>query len=232
MCFGRSDMDHEMMSEQLHAFLSLSFELFEYCLYLRSFRCRAAQLISANTNETEKSKILQDAKEEWGIVCELEASAPTKVWLHQACLYVSWQSYRELMVTFERSNWTMSSDIAAAVGAWYPAWTQSANIESMFREMECSLRKSGCGKDSLPNLGAVAIRALERRVCSGDEDCPRTIKLNDSDWSCKMVRGLKNRMFNPAAFSPCFSSEFFLQKPILNSGCKQSKARISEWMTS
>ena len=130
-------------------------------------------------------------------MCELEASPATKVWLHQSCLFVSWQVYRELMATFESNNWTMSSDIEAALRAWYPAWTQSANIESMFREMECSLRKSGCGKDSLPNLGAVAIRALERRVCCG-EDSPR---------------GLKNRMFNPAACTPCFLSGNLREKP-------------------
>ena len=205
-------MDHEMMTEQLHAYLALSFELFEYCLYLRSFPCRAAALISAQCSEDEKKKCLEEAKEEWRIVCELEASPATKVWLHQSCLFVSWQVYRELMATFESNNWTMSSDIEAALRAWYPAWTQSANIESMFREMECSLRKSGCGKDSLPNLGAVAIRALERRVCCG-EDSPRPVKLNDADWSGKTVRGLKNRMFNPAACTPCFLSGNLREKP-------------------
>ena len=200
--WGRSDLDCNILQEKFNAFLAISCELLEYASYLRHFPCKSAQLILPQCCDEDKRRILEDAKQEWHIICLFEQRPSTRQWLHQNCLYVTYQSYRELMVTCEQNAWTWCSAIEDVIRSWHPSFTQSANLESIFREMEQTVKKTGFAQDSMPNLACVAIRAMERRVCAS-EFAPKTVKLNDQDWDGRSVRGLKARMFNPASVSPC-----------------------------
>ena len=150
-------------------------------------------------------KILADAKQEWEVICNMEASTGTRTWLHSHCLYTTFQCYREFFLVCEKHNFHFSEQIRDAALAWNPPFGQSANLESIFREMEACIRKTGCAHDSLPNLGCVAARALERRIAV-DNEGPKMVRLSENDWCGKTVRGLKHRMFNPAAVSPCLLS--------------------------
>ena len=200
--FSRSDLEQGVLNEQVNAFLTVVFELMEYVLYLRSFPCRCAVLLLQECSEEDKAAVLAAAKEEWEIVLTLESRPGSRTWLHQNCLHTTFQAYRELMLIFERNNYVMGPEIEKAVDAWFPSFSQSANLESVFREMEMSLRRNGFAQDSLPNLGCVAVRALERRICT-EASSPKTIRLTEQDWTGKTIRGLKQRMFNPSSMSPC-----------------------------
>ena len=200
--YSRTDLEQSILHEQMNAYLTAMFELLEYALYLRSFPCTCAQLVLEECSSEDKKKVLAAAKEEWDIIVRMEARPASRTWLHQNCLHVTFQAYRELMLVLERHNFEMCSSIAQAVQAWFPGFSQSANLENIFREMEMCLRKTGFAQDSMPNLGCVAIRALQRRICT-DTSSPTTIKLSEHDWSGRTVRGLKHRMFNPSSISPC-----------------------------
>ena len=150
-------------------------------------------------------KVLADAQLEWDAVCRMEATAGTRTWLHCHCLYTTFQCYREFFLVCEKHECRFNSEIRDAALAWNPPFGQSANLESMFREMESCIRKTGCAHDSLPNLGCVAVRSLERRIAV-DEQGPSTVRLSENDWCGKTIRGLKYRMFNPSGVSPCLLS--------------------------
>ena len=218
--FRRTEMEHEILREQFNAFLTLTHELREYMLYLQSFPTKCACLVAPNCPDHLKDEVLKAARCEWEVVQLLEGRPDSQKLLHTHCLHVKFQTYRELMVVMERENWTCSDLVASTAGAWFPAFSQSSNLESIFREMEAAVKKGGCPQDSLANLACVAVRALDRRICAGT-DSVKTVSLSETDWAGKSVRGLKERMWSPAAAIP---GSFAEPKPlpcipVVNLGC-------------
>ena len=194
-------MEHEILQEQFNAFLTLTHELREYMLYLQSFPAKCACLVAPNCPNHLKEDVLKSARCEWEVVQLLESRADTLKVLHTHCLHVKFQCYRELMIVMERDDFRLTDLVASTAAAWFPAFSQSSNLESIFREMEAAVKKGGCPQESLANLSCVAVRALERRICAGS-DSVKTVSLAESDWAGKSVRGLKERMWSPAAAIP------------------------------
>ena len=194
-------MEYEILREQFHAFLTVTHELREYMLYLESFPTRCACLVAPNCTDDLKEDVFKRARAEWEVVQLLESRTESMKLLHTHCLHVKFQTYRELMIVMERENYVSSDLVTSTVAAWFPAFSQSSNLESIFREMEAAVKRGGCPQESLANLSCVAVRALDRRICAHD-DSVGTVSLSEADWAGKSVRGLKERMWNPAAAIP------------------------------
>ncbi|CAE7789951.1 unnamed protein product [Symbiodinium sp. CCMP2592] len=185
--FRRSSLDYEVLTEQLNGFLSCCHELQEYVLYLRSFPCRAAALCSAEATSEIRCEILKDAKEEYEMIREIEATASGSSVLKQHALHTTFQVYREIMATMQLHDFKDCKAIQDIVQAWYPRWGQSSSLEQVFREMEQATKRVGHVGNSMSNLTCVAVRAMERRVCCGEE-CPQTPSLCEKDWEGQVVR--------------------------------------------
>ena len=203
--FRRSSLDYEVLTEQLNGFLSCCHELQEYVLYLRSFPCRAAAFCSTEATAETRDEILQAAKEEYDMIREIEATPSGPSVLKQHALHTTFQVYREIMATMQLHQFKDCKAIEDIVQAWYPRWGQSSTLEQVFRELEQATKRVGHVGNSMSNLTCVAVRALERRVCSG-EQCPETPSLCEKDWEGQVVRNLKDKMWHPTSAPPCILS--------------------------
>ncbi|CAE7741926.1 unnamed protein product [Symbiodinium sp. CCMP2456] len=186
----RSTLDNEVLKEQVNGFLSCCHELQEYALYLRSFPCRAAAFCSAEATQETRNEILKAAHEEYEMIREIEATAAGSSVLKQHSLHTTFQVYREILATMAMHQFNDCKAIEDIVQAWYPKWGQSSCLEQVFRELEQATKRVGHVENSMPNLTCVAVRALGRRVCGG-EDTPATPSLSEKDWEGQVVRNLK-----------------------------------------
>ena len=199
--FRRSDIAHNMLLEQLKAYLTTTHELREYMLYLESFPSKAACLIAKDCSEELSLQVLRDAKLEWKVVQTLEADTVASKTLRNNCIYVGFRCYREVMTCLEKAGFQVTAEVVETMEAWNPSFSQSSNLEQIFREMEHALKSGGNPQESLSNLSCVAVRALQRRICDAP-DTPNTVQLADAGWCGKCVRGLKERLWSPAAAVP------------------------------
>ena len=201
LTFRRSELEHDILQEQFRAYLTCTHELREYLLYLQSFPCRASCLVASGCPEDLKAAVIQSAREEWAVVQQMESQSCSRKVLNAHCLHVNFVFYREIMVVFERENYVCNDLVLETIAAWFPSFSQSSNLESIFRELENAVKKGGCPQESLANLACVAVRAMQRRICQGP-DAVGTVQLSEADWSGKTVRGLKEKLWNPAAAVP------------------------------
>ena len=198
----RSTLDNEVLKEQLNGFLSCCHELQEYALYLRSFPCRAAAFCSAEATLETRNEILKAAHEEYEMIREIEATASGPSVLKQHSLHTTFQVYREILATMAMHQFKDCKAIEDIVHAWYPKWGQSSCLEQVFRELEQATKRVGHVENSMPNLTCVAVRALGRRVCGG-EDTPSTPCLSEKDWEGQVVRNLKDKIWHPTSAPAC-----------------------------
>lgn len=205
--FRRSSTFQTVLVECLNMYLATCQELLEYFLYLRSCPSKAAALIAPEADSEMQLRILTEMRAEWRMVLRLEAKQATACELHEICRYVRYQSYRELMTVWEKHEWKLHSEALSLTLAWMPEVAWSSNIESLFKEMTSAVRRSGQSDvGSLPNLMAVAIRGLHRRLCIGDSS-PEALKLSKEDWAGAQVPALKTKIFNPASAPTCYLDE-------------------------
>ncbi|CAE7579412.1 unnamed protein product [Symbiodinium sp. CCMP2592] len=223
--FRRSFLDEEVLKEQVLGFLSCCHELLEYALYLRSFPCRAAAFCSTQATAESRSDLLKAAENEYKLIREIEATASGASVLKQHALHTTFQVYREIMATMQMHNFKDCQAIADMVQAWFPRWGQSANLEQIFREMEQATKRVGHVENSMPNLTCVAVRAMSRRVCCGDE-CPATPTLSEKDWEGQVVRNLKDKMWHPTSAPPCKNVRI---DDILKTGTSPIDSMSSMW---
>ncbi|CAE7336219.1 unnamed protein product [Symbiodinium microadriaticum] len=181
--FVRPQHLHKVLPECLTMFLGMTHELNQYGLYLCSMPAQSAGLLSSKAEDEAKSAILESMSREWKLVLSLEAKPQARILLHQHCGYVLYQQYRELMGCFERSGFKLTRDSTDLLHAWFPEVPWSANLESVFGEMQHAIRRSGkADVGSLSNLMSVAIRGLERRVFTDPEENPKPLRLVPDDW--------------------------------------------------
>ena len=196
-------------------FLATTQELLEHFRYLRSSPSKAAALISPQADENSeqtKKLVLSQMKSEWELVLRLEGNPASACELHENCRYVSYHCFRELMAVWEKHAWTVHPEALSLTLAWYPEFAWSSNIESLFKEMTTAVKRSGQSDvGSLPNLMAVAIRGLHRRLCIGDES-PQALTLEKEDWSGPQVSALKPKIFNPTSAPPCDTTATFFHR--------------------
>ncbi|CAE7389174.1 unnamed protein product [Symbiodinium necroappetens] len=169
---------------------------------MRSFPCRAAAFCSTEATSEIREEILKAAEEEYRMIKEIEAAASGASVLKQHGLHTTFQMYREIMATMQLHQFKDCKAIEDIVQAWYPPWGQSSCLEQVFRELEQATKRVGHVGDSMSNLTCVAVRALERRVCS-DEQTPVTPSLCEKDWQGQVVRNLKDKMWHPTSAPAC-----------------------------
>eukprot|EP00439_Symbiodinium_sp_Y106_P034447 s5537_g4.t1 len=178
----------------------------QYSLYLRSSPHCAAALVStkeAEDGETKQS-ILKRMEAEWQVVLSMESKQASALVLATSCYHTRYQHYRETMGCLEMHNFKMTPESKEMVSAWNPSFCQSAALESMFGEMTHAVKQAGradCG--SLPNLHAVSVRSLFRRVCK-QEGSPKALELSKDDWVGPQAAGIKPKVFSPTSAPTCF----------------------------
>ncbi|CAE6939966.1 unnamed protein product [Symbiodinium sp. CCMP2592] len=160
------------------------------------------EVLKEQATAESRSDLLKAAENEYKLIREIEATASGASVLKQHALHTTFQVYREIMATMQMHNFKDCQAIADMVQAWFPRWGQSANLEQIFREMEQATKRVGHVENSMPNLTCVAVRAMSRRVCCGDE-CPATPTLSEKDWEGQVVRNLKDKMWHPTSAPPC-----------------------------
>ena len=202
--FRRCSTFQTVLSESVTMYLCAAQELLEYFLYLRSSPSKAAALIAPESEPEIKRLILSQMKAEWEMILRLEKSPANGAELHEHCRHVCYQCYRELMGAWEQHQWKEHPEAQSLTLSWYPEVAWSSNIESLFKEMTAAVTRSGQSDvGSLPNLMAVAIRGLHRRLCVG-ENTPTALALEKEDWCGAQAPALKPKIFNPSSALPCY----------------------------
>ena len=197
----RRDDQYHLLREHLQLSLCCIYELQSYGLYLQSSPAIFSCLLHEALDESTVSRVLRYLKEEWQLVLKMERQEDTRRILHSMCPHVHHQSFRELHLALSRSSYNLTENFLELVGAWYPKFTGSANIEQVFQAMERSIRQSGCSNTaSLTSLMSVGVRCTAKRLCT-DERSPSTITLSADDFEGPEIRALKDRMWRPASAS-------------------------------
>lgn len=178
----------------------------QYTLYLRSAPHCAAALVSGQEADDGQTKqnILKRMKAEWEVVLQMESRPASAVILTASCHHTRYQHYREVMSCLEKHDYVMTAECKLLLSAWNPSFCQSASLESMFGEMSDAVKRAGradCG--SLPNLHAVGVRSLFRRVCKHDGS-PKALELQKDDWVGPQAAGVKPKVFSPTSAPTCF----------------------------
>ncbi|CAE7232876.1 unnamed protein product [Symbiodinium necroappetens] len=201
--FRRCCTFQTVLSESLGMYLCAAQEFLEHFLYLRSSPSKAAALIAPDSQPETKRLILSQMKAEWEMILRLEKSPAKAAELHEHCRYVGYQAYRELLAGWEKHQWKEHPEALSLTLSYFPEVAWSSNIESLFKEMTTAVKRSGQSDvGSLPNLMAVAIRGLHRRLCIG-EDTPTPLSLEKGDWTGPQASFLRPKIFNPTSAVPC-----------------------------
>ena len=200
--FRRSATLQEVLQESLNMLLACVHELREYGLYLRSMPAKAACLVVAGEDEA-KQQIVNEIRDEWGLILHMENDAASSKALHGNCRHVLHQQLREICTVLEKNEWALEPECVDLATAWFPPFACSANLECIFAEMQSAIKTANKQEGgSMASLMAVAIRSLSRRVCV-DEHAPTPLQLEDADWEGKVAEGLKSKLWCPGTASPC-----------------------------
>ena len=198
----RSWSSQQVLKDACQMLLACIFELREYCLHHVLAPAKFAALPVCECLET-KQRILQELRNEWTMVLEMEQDLQSAELLHAHCRYVRNQSFRELMGILEKHRYQWTGEVENTILAWYPRLQSSSNLENLFSDMESAIRRSGrSDAGSLSNLMAVAIRGLSHRM-QNDPACGVPVVLENDDFQGPEVQALKPKIWTPASAAPC-----------------------------
>ena len=198
----RSWSSQEVLNDACSMLWACIFELREYSLHHVLAPAKFSALPVTQCVET-KQRILEELKNEWRMVLEMEKDTQSAELLHTHCRYVLNQSFRELMGILEKHAYKWTQQVEETIMAWYPRLQSSANLESLFSDMESAIRRSGrSDAGSLSNLMAVAIRGLGHRM-QNDSACGVPVVLANEDFQGPEVQALKPKIWTPASAPPC-----------------------------
>ncbi|CAE6921500.1 unnamed protein product [Symbiodinium sp. CCMP2456] len=165
-----------------------------YRLYLKSCPAVMAALLCEEPFEevpdvaAVKSSIMQEVRQEWQVVLEMEASDQLGPLLKKHCPHTDWQCYREAMTAVEAAQYTTTPFCRSVLRAWFPSFTQSANVEEQFGCMQDALKRgTKSQKGSMTTLSSLAVKALNQKVLQEGQAEPVT--LTAKDWEGPMTRG-------------------------------------------
>ena len=179
------------------------YELQSYALYLQSSPAIFCCLLHSDADPGTTSHILEWLQEEWSVVQKIEKQPDTRQLILSLCPYIQNQTYRELHCFLAKCKYQITHELVCLIGAWYPRFTGSANVEQVFQSMERSVRQAGCSNSaSLPSLMSIGIRCLAKRLCC-DDQAPAAITLEEQDFEGAEVRALKDRMWRPSNANTC-----------------------------
>ena len=89
-----------------------------------------------------KASIMQEVRREWEVVLEMEASEQLAPLLKKHCPHTDWQCYREVTTAVEEAQYTTTPACRSVLRAWFPSFTQSANVEEQFNYMQDALKRA------------------------------------------------------------------------------------------
>ena len=227
-----------LLEQHWEATLASLFEMLQYQSPLlcapNAFACLACTKSERYDLHDVQTKVLKALKTEWEMLLCLEQDAEGSVLLHRLCPQTTWQSYRELMVTFERESWQLTPWSVDMVLAWFPQVNCSSNIEDSFNTMQDACNRGGkSGVSSMANLQALHIRSVTQKM-TGKSFQPASVELTTEDWEGPEVRGLKPKMFQPSTFQGSSSEEGVVVHPIC---CRlwqpePHRLQVGEWWNS
>ena len=201
-CGSRQDL----LRYFLDAALANVHEITSYRLYLKSCPAVMAALLCEEPFEevpdvaAVKASIMQEVRREWEVVLEMEASEQLAPLLKKHSPHTDWQCYREVMTAVEEAQYTTTPACRSVLRAWFPSFTQSANVEEQFNYMQDALKRATKSqKGSMTTLSSVAVKALNQKVLQEGQAQPVT--LSAKDWEGPMTRGVRQKIFSPESFS-------------------------------
>ena len=185
----------------------------QYGLYLKSAPASAAALIVPNAPASLVSQILKGLEHERRTVQMMEKTEHGRQCVNQHCRYILYQQYRELMGVLAKHSWKMHEEVFSVLKSWFQPMASSSNIEQIFGELSWAIKKSGKSDlGSMPNMMAVAIRSLARRLCEGPE-CATPIQLESCDFEGREAQALKAKLWSPASAVPSLCLRSVLCRP-------------------
>ena len=202
VAFRRDVGEARVLQEALQILLATYFELHEYSLpHLLPPGRFGAILICEDQGVTDA--LMRECRTEWDMSVNMEATQESGCLLHSRCPFTLWQEVRECMAMMERFQFQAKPKVLMMLESWQPAMQSSANLESIFSDLQSAVKRSGrsdCG--SLSNLMAVAIRGLQNRLAESEE-CARPLTLESCDWEGREVAALKAKIWSPTSAPPC-----------------------------
>lgn len=205
LSFRRSQTEENVLYECFGMVLASAHELLEYVLYLRHTPACAAALLApgdGNASDKDKAKVLSSMKHEWETVLLMEAQAGTNALLKSRCRFTDFQNFREIHTMMEQCDYKVTDTARSLLEAWHPPFGWSANLESVFGEIQAALKKSNRSEGaSLQSMMSIAVRSLGRRVCT-DETSPSPLTLSCDDYLGKQTAALKPKIWCPEACTP------------------------------
>ena len=234
MSFRRNQTEENVLYESFGMVLASFHELLEYVLYLRRApACAAALIAPGDGNASDKEGVLCCMKREWETVLLMESDARTYALLKSRCRFTDFQNFREIHTMLEQCHYKVTPKVRSLIEAWHPPFGWSANLESVFGEIQAALKKANRSEGaSMQAMMSVAVRSLHRRVCT-EETSPTPLCLSCDDYVGKQTAGLKAKMWCPEACSPCFllaSLNVTVFDSCNSSLFRFTKARTSTWM--
>ena len=194
--FRQSTNNEKVLMEAFGMMLACAFELQEYSLHHKVAPCKFASMLVA-TDSGYIARIMQELQHEWNTILSMEKSKEGSEILHKQCKFVLAQSYRELMTAAEQSNFALTDALKAHISSWYPTMGSSANLESVFGDMESAVKRSGrSDTGSISGLMCVGIRGLSHRM-DNDPEAGKPLKLEEGDFDSKEIPALKSKIWAP-----------------------------------
>ena len=227
-----------LLEQHWEATLASLFEMLQYQSPLlcapNAFACLACSKSERYDVQDLQKKVLKTLKAEWEMLLCLEQDAEGSVLVHRLCPQTRWQSYRELMVTFERESWKVTPWSVDMVLSWFPQVNCSSNVEDSFNSMADACSRAGKnGSASMANLQALHIRSVNQKM-TGKSFQPSAVELETEDWEGAEVRGLRPKMFQPSTFAGSSSEEGVIVPPMCCTLWKPQPHRlqVGEWCDS
>ena len=209
LCISQRRLPHEtrILHNAVLMLLACVSELLEYGLHHRMPPAKYSCLL-AQPDNCSLDRLLKDLQMEWQLILDMEARPAAQELLHGRCRWLTYQCVREPMAALEKHQFRMCEEVHGILKAWFPAVQCSANLESIFGDMQSAVTRSGrsdCG--SLPNLMSVGIRGLENRM-GNQSNAGEPVRLVSSDWQGKEINALKSKLWMPSSAPACsFSQE-------------------------
>ncbi|CAE7236724.1 unnamed protein product [Symbiodinium sp. CCMP2592] len=196
LSFRRSQTEENVLYECFSMVLASAHELLEYALYLRRApACAAALIVPGDGNTSAKQSVLSEMKQEWETVLFMEANDRMNALLKSRCRFTDFQNFREIHTMMEQCQYRITDKARSLIEAWHPPFGWSANLESVFGEIQAALKKSNRSEGaSMQAMMSVAVRSLDRRVCTS-ETSPTPLRLASDDYIGKQTAGLKAKIW-------------------------------------
>ena len=121
------------------------------CSELESYRSHLTRAPRSSAADTSRDNLVpaqqnlpRDLQAEGSLVRRNEGKLESADLLHSLCPYVLHQSQRDIMSTLSAANFILGFE-EQMIAAWYPALSQSSNVEDVFKACEEAVLRTKIG---------------------------------------------------------------------------------------